>query len=506
MLNVLRRSLVRRELREFKKSSAFLTLRLSLSTSAVFRGSKDGSTEYRIERDTFGELKVPANKYYGAQTMRSVINFPIGDSSERMPYGVIVAMGILKKAAAEVNKEFGMDAKVADAISKAADDVISGKLYNDHFPLVIWQTGSGTQTNMNTNEVISNRAIELLGGKLGSKTPVHPNDHVNKSQSSNDTFPTAMHIAVALEIDHVLFPGLQSLCKALCEKSEAWKDIIKIGRTHTQDAVPLTLGQEFSGYATQVSNGIARVKSVLPRLYELALGGTAVGTGLNTPKGFAEKAAAKIAQLTGLPFVSAPNKFEALAAHDAIVEVHGALNTVAVSLMKIANDIRFLGSGPRSGLGELSLPENEPGSSIMPGKINPTQCEAMTMVCCQVMGNNVTTTIAGSNGHFELNVFKPVLVANALRSTRLLGDACATFTKNCVVGIKPNIENIDKLLKNSLMLVTALNPHIGYDKAAAIAKQAHKENLTLKESALKNGVTAEQFAQWVKPENMIGPK
>lgn len=423
-----------------------------------------------------------------------------------MPYGIVVAMGILKKAAAIVNKEFGMDAKVADAISKAADDVICGKLYNEHFPLVIWQTGSGTQTNMNTNEVIANRAIEILGGKLGSKDPVHPNDHVNKSQSSNDTFPTAIHIAVALEINKVLIPGLEKLHQALDEKANAWKDIIKIGRTHTQDAVPLTLGQEFSGYASQVCNGIKRVKNTLPRLYEIALGGTAVGTGLNTPKGFAEKAAAKIAELTGLPFVTAPNKFEALASKDTLVEVHGALNTVAVSLMKIANDIRFLGSGPRCGLGELSLPENEPGSSIMPGKVNPTQCEAMTMVCCQVMGNQMAVTVAGSNGHFELNVFKPVMAANTLRSARLLGDACQSFTKNCVAGIKPNVDRINKLLNESLMLVTALNPHIGYDKAAAIAKQAHKENLTLKESALKNGITEEQFNEWVRPENMIGPK
>ncbi|XP_015438432.1 PREDICTED: fumarate hydratase, mitochondrial-like isoform X1 [Dufourea novaeangliae] len=505
-LNLLGCSLISRELRELKKLSGLLTLRLSLSTSAISKGCKDGSKEYRIEKDTFGELKVPKDKYYGAQTMRSVLNFPIGDTFERMPYGVIVAMGILKKAAAEVNKDFGMDTKVAEAISKAADDVICGKLYNDHFPLVIWQTGSGTQTNMNTNEVISNRAIEMLGGELGSKTPVHPNDHVNKSQSSNDTFPTAMHISVALEIDRVLLPGMMCLREALNEKSTEWKDIIKIGRTHTQDAVPLTLGQEFSGYVTQMTNSITRVKNTLPHLYQLALGGTAVGTGLNTPKGFAEKAAAKIAELTGLPFVTAPNKFEALAAHDAMVEVSGALNTVAVSLMKIANDIRFLGSGPRCGLGELSLPENEPGSSIMPGKVNPTQCEALTMVCCQVMGNHVATTIGGSNGHFELNVFKPVMVANTLRSTRLLGDACATFAKNCVMGIKPNKENIDKLLNESLMLVTALNPHIGYDKAAAIAKQAHKENLTLKESALKNGITEQQFAEWVKPQNMIGPK
>ncbi|XP_076247410.1 fumarate hydratase, mitochondrial [Calliopsis andreniformis] len=504
-LSLLRCSVVNRGLRELKESS-FLTVRCSLRTSAICDRKQEDAKEFRIEKDTFGELKVPANKYYGAQTMRSVMNFPIGDTFERMPYGVIVAMGILKKAAAIVNKDYGMDPKIADAISKAADDVISGKLYNDHFPLVIWQTGSGTQSNMNTNEVISNRAIEMLGGKLGSKTPVHPNDHVNKSQSSNDTFPTAIHISVALELNKVLIPGLQQLHKALKEKSEAWKDIIKIGRTHTQDAVPLTLGQEFSGYAQQVCNGIKRVENTLPRLYELALGGTAVGTGLNAPKGFAEKTAAKIAELTGLPFVSAPNKFEALAARDAAVEVHSALNTVAVSIMKIANDIRFLGSGPRCGLGELALPENEPGSSIMPGKVNPTQCEAITMVCAQVMGNNVAVTVGGSNGHFELNVFKPLIVSNVLRSARLLGDACASFTKNCVVGIKPNTDRIEQLLNNSLMLVTALNPHIGYDKAAAIAKQAHKENLTLKESALKNGLTEEQFNEWVRPEKMIGPK
>ncbi|KAK0081858.1 hypothetical protein PV325_011446 [Microctonus aethiopoides] len=482
-----------------------LTIRLS-QNDTIIRNYSKGSGKFRVERDTFGELQVPADKYYGAQTLRSVMNFPIGDSFERMPYRLIVAMGILKKAAAEVNKEFGLDGKIADAISKAADDVISGKLYEDHFPLVIWQTGSGTQTNMNTNEVISNRAIEILGGELGSKKPVHPNDHVNMSQSSNDTFPTAMHIAVALEINKILLPGLEQLHNALKSKSEEWNNIIKIGRTHTQDAVPLTLGQEFSGYATQVEYGIARIKDTLPRLYQLALGGTAVGTGLNTRKGFAEKTAAKIAALTGYPFVTAPNKFEALAAHDAIVEVHGALNTIAVSLMKVANDIRFLGSGPRCGLGELSLPENEPGSSIMPGKVNPTQCEAITMVCAQVMGNHVATTISGSNGHFELNVFKPVMVANTLRSARLLGDAAASFTKNCVVGIEPNVDNIKKIMNESLMLVTALNPHIGYDKAAAIAKQAHKEKLTLKQSALKNGLTEEQFDQWVRPEEMLGPK
>ncbi|XP_014475222.1 PREDICTED: fumarate hydratase, mitochondrial-like isoform X2 [Dinoponera quadriceps] len=465
-----------------------------------------GSKDYRIEKDSFGELKVPSDKYYGAQTLRSMMNFSIGDAFERMPYGVIVAMGILKKAAAEVNKEYGMDAKIADAISKASDDVISGKLYNDHFPLVIWQTGSGTQTNMNVNEVISNRAIEILGGELGSKKPVHPNDHVNMQQSSNDTFPAAMHIAVALEINQVLIPGLEHLHEALKAKSEEWKDIIKIGRTHVQDAVPLTLGQEFSGYVAQLEKGIKRVKDTLPRLYELALGATAVGTGLNSRKGFGEKTIAKIAEFTCLPFVSTSNKFEALATHDALVEVHGSFNTVATSLFKITNDIRFLGSGPRCGLGELSLPENEPGSSIMPGKVNPTQCEALSMVCVQVMGNHVAVTIGGSNGHFELNVFKTIIVANVLRSARLLGDACCSFTKNCVVGIQPNFDNIKKIMNESLMLVTALNPHIGYDKSAEIAKYAHKEKLTLKQSALKHGITEEQFNQWVKPEEMLGPK
>ncbi|XP_014242459.1 fumarate hydratase, mitochondrial-like isoform X2 [Cimex lectularius] len=461
----------------------------------------------RKESDTFGELEVPEDKYYGAQTVRSTMNFPIGGVTERMPYPVIMAMGTLKKAAALVNKEYGLDPKIADAISKAADDVISGKLYDDHFPLVIWQTGSGTQTNMNTNEVISNRAIEMLGGKLGSKTPVHPNDHVNKSQSSNDTFPTAMHIAVAVELNCTLLPNLELLHKALDAKAKEFAKIIKIGRTHTQDATPLTLGQEFSGYAQQMKNGIERVKGTLPRLYELAIGGTAVGTGLNTRIGFAEKCAQKISELTNLPFKSAPNKFEALAAHDALVEVSGALNTVAVSIMKIANDIRFLASGPRCGLGELSLPENEPGSSIMPGKVNPTQCEAITMVAAQVMGNHVAVTIGGSNGHFELNVFKPMMVSNVLRSIRLLGDSSKAFTTNCVDGIVANKDRIEKLLHESLMLVTALNPHIGYDKAAKIAKTAHKENSTLKATALKLGyLTAEEFDKWVRPEDMLGPK
>uniref|UniRef100_A0A646QHX9 fumarate hydratase n=1 Tax=Hemiscolopendra marginata TaxID=943146 RepID=A0A646QHX9_9MYRI len=463
--------------------------------------------EFRIEADTFGELQVPSQKYYGAQTVRSTLNFPIGGETERIPGPVIRAFGILKKAAAEVNKEYGLDPKIADTISKAADEVISGSLYKDHFPLVIWQTGSGTQSNMNCNEVISNRAIEILGGKLGSKTPVHPNDHVNMGQSSNDTFPTAMHIAVSLEINKLLLPNLKKLHDALDAKAKEFKDIIKIGRTHTQDAVPLTLGQEFSGYVTQMAFGIERVNATLPRLYYLAAGGTAVGTGLNCKKGFAEKVAAKVSQLTGLPFVTAPNKFEALAANDSMVEVSGALNVIACSVMKIANDIRFLGSGPRSGLGELVLPENEPGSSIMPGKVNPTQCEAITMVAAQVMGNHVAVTVGGSNGHFELNVFKPMIVANVLRSIRLLADSCSCFTDKCVVGIQANTERINKLMQESLMLVTALNPHIGYDKAAKIAKLAHKEGTTLKEAALKLGfLTSEQFDQWVIPKHMIGPK
>uniref|UniRef100_A0A8K9VG37 Fumarate hydratase, mitochondrial n=1 Tax=Oncorhynchus mykiss TaxID=8022 RepID=A0A8K9VG37_ONCMY len=468
--------------------------------------ARRSSSEYRIEADTFGELKVPVDKYYGAQTVRSTMNFKIGGPSERMPIQVIKAFGILKRAAAEVNKDYGLDPRLADAIVQAADEVAAGKL-DDHFPLVVWQTGSGTQSNMNVNEVISNRAIEILGGKLGSKDPVHPNDHVNKSQSSNDTFPTAMHIAAAKEVHEVLLPGLQHLHDALHAKAVEFKDIIKIGRTHTQDAVPLSLGQEFGGYVQQVKYSIERVKTAMPRIYELAAGGTAVGTGLNTRIGFAEKVAATVASLTGLPFVTAPNKFEALAAHDALVELSGALNTVAVSMMKIANDIRFLGSGPRSGLGELCLPENEPGSSIMPGKVNPTQCEAMTMVAAQVMGNNVAVTIGGSNGHFELNVFKPMMIKNVLNSARLLGDASVSFTDNCVVGIEANIDRINKLMNESLMLVTALNPHIGYDKAAKIAKTAHKEGGNLKETAIKLGyLTAEEFDAWVKPHEMLGPK
>merc|ERR1712018_994870 len=463
---------------------------------------------YRVERDTFGELHVPEDKYYGAQTLRSVMNFPIGDrASERMPLPVIKAFGVLKKAAAQVNQEFGLDPKIAGAICQAADEVISGKLYDDHFPLVIWQTGSGTQSNMNTNEVIANRAIEILGGELGSKSPVHPNDHVNMSQSSNDTYPTAMHIAVAVEIHNVLLPGIRYLHDALDAKAKEYENIIKIGRTHTQDATPLTLGQEFGGYVKQMEFGIERIEATLPRLYMLASGGTAVGTGLNTRIGFAEKVASEVSEITGLPFVTAPNKFEALAAHDAMVEVSGALNVVSCSIMKIANDLRFLASGPRCGLGELSLPENEPGSSIMPGKVNPTQCESITMVAAQVMGNHVAVTVGGSNGHFELNVFKPMMVANVLRSIRLLGDSCVAFTDNCVVGIQANREEINRLLYESLMLVTALNPHIGYDAAAKIAKTAHKNGTTLKQEAISLGyLTEEEFDKYVRPEDMLGPK
>ncbi|CAD5215730.1 unnamed protein product [Bursaphelenchus okinawaensis] len=480
-------------------------LRRSVQTAVLFRRTM-ASGNFRLERDTFGELKVPSEKYYGAQTARSMMNFKIGGPEERMPLPVIHAFGYLKKSAAIVNKEFGLDNKISEAITQAADDVISGKL-DDHFPLVIWQTGSGTQSNMNVNEVISNRAIEIMGGELGSKTPVHPNDHVNKSQSSNDTYPTAMHVAVALEINRRLFPALEKLQNALDAKAKEFESIIKIGRTHTQDATPLTLGQEFSAYVQQIKNGIERVKSTLPRLYELAAGGTAVGTGLNTRIGFAEKVASTLKDLTGLPFVTAPNKFEALAAHDSLVEVHGALNVVACSLMKIANDIRFLGSGPRCGLGELSLPENEPGSSIMPGKVNPTQCEALTMIAAQVFGNQVAVTVGGSNGHFELNVFKPLMVKNVLQSIRLIADGSVSFTDNCVVGIEANKEHIHNLLNESLMLVTALNPHIGYDNAAKIAKTAHKNGTTLKEEAVKLGILSpEDFDKWVRPEDMLAPK
>ena len=460
----------------------------------------------RTEYDTFGAVEVQEDRYWGAQTQRSLQNFDIGGPQARMPEPIVRAFGTLKKAGAIVNMKYGLDERIGQAVVKAAQEVAEGKL-SDHFPLVVWQTGSGTQSNMNSNEVIANRAIEILGGKRGDKTLVHPNDHVNRSMSSNDTFPTVMHIAAATEINHSLVPKLEGLLEALRQKSQDFKDIIKIGRTHTQDATPLTLGQEFSGYAMQVEYGIDRVRDTLPRLYQLAQGGTAVGTGLNTRKGFDVAVAAAVAEETGLPFVTAPNKFEALAAHDAIVECSGALNTIAVSLMKVANDIRFLGSGPRCGLGELSLPENEPGSSIMPGKVNPTQCEAMTMVCAQVMGNHVAVSIGGSNGHFELNVFKPMMAAGALNSMRLLGDAADSFRKNCVIGIKANKERIQTLLQESLMLVTALNPHIGYDKAAAVAKKAHKEGTTLKEAAMSLKVcTPDEFEKWVVPADMIGPK
>jgi fumarate hydratase class II len=461
--------------------------------------------DYRIETDSMGEVKVPVNKYYGAQTARSLMNFKIG--GEKFPREIIRALGILKKAAALTNKDLGiLPAEKADLVVKAADEVMEGKL-DEHFPLVVWQTGSGTQTNMNANEVISNRAIEMAGGEKGSKKPIHPNDDVNKAQSSNDTFPTAMHIAAVEEIHRRLIPMISKLRDALDVKSKEFKDIIKIGRTHLMDATPLTLGQEFSGYVQQLTNGLERINAALPRLYELALGGTAVGTGLNTHPDFAVKAAAQISKLTGKPFISARNKFEALAAHDALVEFSGVLKTLAASLMKIANDIRWLGSGPRCGIGEISLPENEPGSSIMPGKVNPTQSEAMTMVCAQVFGNDTTVTFAGASGNFELNVFKPVIIFNVLQSIRLISDACESFTDNCVVGIEANNKNIQKNLENSLMLVTALNPHIGYDNAAKVAKKAHKEHTTLKEAAVALGLlTAEKFDEVVRPENMISPK
>ena len=461
-------------------------------------------TGVRIETDSFGPIEVPADRLWGAQTQRSLQNFRIG--GERMPEPLIRALGLQKRAAAAVNIALGaLDPVLGAAILAAADEVIDGRLA-DHFPLVVWQTGSGTQTNMNANEVIANRAIALLGGVVGSKTPVHPNDHVNLGQSSNDSFPTAMHIAAAVEITRHLIPALERLRAALDAKAEEFAAIVKIGRTHLQDATPLTLGQEFSGYAAQIAYGIERVSAGLPQLYRLAQGGTAVGTGLNARVGFAERFAEEAARLTGLPFVTAANKFEALATHDSLVDLHGRLNTLAVSLMKIANDLRLLGSGPRSGLGELSLPENEPGSSIMPGKVNPTQSEAMTMVCAQVMGNQTTVTIAGATGHFELNVFKPVIANSVLQSLRLLGDAAASFTENCVVGITANRERIAQLVGDSLMLVTALNPHIGYDNAAKIAKKAHAEGTSLKQAGVALGlVTAEQFDAWVRPESMVGP-
>jgi fumarate hydratase class II len=457
----------------------------------------------RTETDSFGPIEVEADKYWGAQAQRSLMNFKIG--VEKMPAPIVRALGIVKRAAAEANMELGqLKPELGGAIVKAAQEVIEGKL-NAHFPLAVWQTGSGTQSNMNANEVISNRAIEMLGGEMGSKQPVHPNDHVNMSQSSNDTFPTAMHIACAEEIEHRLLPALQKLRNALNDKAQAWKDIIKIGRTHTQDATPITLGQEFSGYAAQVENGIARIEQSMPMLMQLAQGGTAVGTGLNAPVGFAEKVAEKIAAITQMKFTSAPNKFEALAAHDAMVFSHGAINTVAASLFKIGNDIRFLGSGPRAGLGELMLPENEPGSSIMPGKVNPTQCEALTQVCTQVFGNHAAITFAGASGHFELNVFNPVMAYNFLQSVRLMADAAVSFTDNCVTGIEPRLDNIKGGLERSLMLVTALAPKYGYDRAAKIAKTAHKNGATLREEAIKDGIPADDFDAIVRPEKMIGP-
>jgi fumarate hydratase class II len=465
---------------------------------------QDTPARTRTETDSFGPLEVASDRYWGAQTQRSLGNFKIG--GERMPLPLVRALGIIKKCAAITNVALGqLDEKLGKAIADAAEEVIHHKL-DDHFPLVVWQTGSGTQSNMNANEVISNRAIEMLGGTMGSKKPIHPNDHVNMSQSSNDTFPTAIHIAAAEEVNLTLIPALDYIAKALEAKSAAWRDIIKIGRTHLQDATPVTLGQEFSGYAAQIRLGIERVMACLPRLYALAQGGTAVGTGINCPPGFAERFAEEVAKLTGLPFYTAPNKFEALAANDAAVELSGALNVLAVSLFKIANDIRLLGSGPRSGIAELSLPENEPGSSIMPGKVNPTQCEAMTMVCCQVMGNHTTVTIAGSQGHFELNVFKPVIAYNLLQSIQLIAEACVSLTDNCIVGIEPNLKRITELMERSLMLVTALAPKIGYDKATEIAKSAHKRGTTLKEEALRLGYISEaDFDAIVRPKAMIGP-
>ena len=461
-------------------------------------------TNTRTETDTFGPLEVDATRYWGAQTQRSIGNFKIG--WEKQPKAIVRALGIVKRAAAETNMALKrLDARLGEIIVKAADEVVAGKL-DEHFPLVVWQTGSGTQSNMNANEVVSNRAIEMLGGVMGSKSPVHPNDHVNMSQSSNDTYPTAMHIAAAEQVTHDLLPALRGLHRALDDKARAFAGIIKIGRTHTQDATPLTLGQEFSGYAKQIENGIVRIELTLPGLMELAQGGTAVGTGLNAPIGFAEGVAERIAGITGLPFTSAPNKFEALAAHDAMLFSHGAINTVAASLFKIANDIRFLGSGPRSGLGELSLPENEPGSSIMPGKVNPTQCEALTMVCVHIFGNNAALTFAGSQGHFELNVFNPVMAYNFLQSVRLMADSVASFTEHCVTGIAAREDNIKLALDRSLMLVTALAPSIGYDNAAKIAKTAHRNGTTLREEAVGGGyVTDAEFDAAVRPERMIAP-
>lgn len=460
----------------------------------------------RIEKDTMGPVEVPSDKYWGAQTQRSINNFKIGGDKNRMPIEITHAFAILKKAAAQTNAELGvLDQEKADIIGKVCDEILEGK-HDDQFPLVVWQTGSGTQSNMNSNEVIAYRAHVLLGGSLeDAKKKIHPNDDVNKSQSSNDTYPTAMHIAAYKMVMETTIPGVEKLRDTLAGKVEAFKDVVKIGRTHFMDATPLTLGQEFSGYVAQLNHGLKALKNTLSHLSELALGGTAVGTGLNTPKGYSELVAKKIAELSGQPFITAENKFEALAAHDAMVETHGALKQLAVSLMKIANDIRMLSSGPRSGIGEILIPENEPGSSIMPGKVNPTQVEAITMVAAQVMGNDVAISIGGSNGHFELNVFKPMIAANFLQSARLIGDACISFNDNCAVGIEPNTPMIQRHLENSLMLVTALNPHIGYENAAAIAKKAHKEGTSLREAAIAlNLLTSEKFTDWVKPEEMTG--
>lgn len=458
---------------------------------------------YRIEKDTMGPVEVPADKYWGAQTQRSINNFKIGDG--RMPREIIMAFAFLKKAAAFTNLELGvLSEEKARLIGEVCDEILAGKL-DDQFPLVVWQTGSGTQSNMNLNEVIANRSHVILGNKLGEgERLVHPNDDVNKSQSSNDTFPTAMHIAAYKILIETTIPGLELLRNTLAIKSKTFMEVVKIGRTHFMDATPLTLGQEFSGYVSQLDHGLKALRNTLAHLSELALGGTAVGTGINAPKGYADKVAAKIAELTGFPFISADNKFESLAAHDAIVESHGALKMLAVSLMKISNDLRVLSSGPRSGIGEIRIPENEPGSSIMPGKVNPTQIEAMTMVCAQIMGNDVAIGVGGMLGHFELNVFKPVIIANFLNSARLLGDACVSFNNNCAAGIEPNYPVISRHLENSLMLVTALNPHIGYEKSAEIAKKAHKEGLSLRQAAMKLGyVTDEEFTLWVDPKKMV---
>lgn len=488
----------------FYQSSTLLQYRMTSSTASTDPAI---GLPPRVESDSMGSLNIPANCLYGCQTERSLMNFPIGGTESKMPLQIVHAMALVKKCCAEYHAEIGvMDEKVAGAIAQAADEVMAGKLDN-HFPLVIFQTGSGTQTNMNVNEVLSNRAIQILGGEVGTKAPVHPNDHVNKGQSSNDSFPTAMHIAVAKMVTETTLPGLETLHASLLKKSQEYDHIVKIGRTHCQDATPLTVGQEFSGYAQQVEYGIQRLKSSLPSICRLALGGTAVGTGLNTKKGYDVAIADRLAKAADLPLVTAPNKFEALAAHDSLVEVSGVLNTIACSLNKIANDLRLLGSGPRCGLGELALPANEPGSSIMPGKVNPTQCEAMTMVCAQVMGNHVAVTFGGAQGHFELNVFKPVMTANLLHSARLVGDSAKTFTTHCVDGLTVNEARVEELMNASLMLVTALNPHIGYDKASEVAKSAHKNGLTLKEGAVASGyLTAEQFDEWIVPSEMTGPK